>query len=625
MFVGDWDRHTDQWRWARFGDAPSDRWHPIPRDRDWAFVKLDGLVWSLTRFAYPFPQFTSFDTEYPDVVWLTWTGRRLDRRLLSGLERPQWDSVVAALRAQMSDAAIDGAIRRLPSALATPAADQLRRTLIERRDRLGDAARRFYRLLAVEAEVHATDANELIEITRADRYTDVVIRQRTKSGAPRSRVWLSRRFNAEETREIRVFLHAGDDRVVVRGNAGRMLVRVIGGGDVTTYADSSAARSRLRIYDTNAGSRVETDASPSIDARQYQEPKTRRGWMDPPRDWGSRWRTLPWVSYSPIVGLFVGGGPSFKRYGFRHPQYSYSTSFLAGYATGANRVRAQFETEVHRANSNARATFLARYSGIDILRFYGYGNETSPAGPSLFHAVDQRVVSLEPLLHLPVAGNLSLSMGASLRYASTELDSGRFIATAKPYGTGVFGQVGAREGIVYDSRDVVGNATRGLFVSVQGAQYPGVWSTRSAFSAVRSQAATYLRAPGPLEPVFAFRVGGEKLWGDFPFSDAAFVGGASTVRGLAEQRYAGGASLYGNAELRVFLTKFFFLLPGDLGAFGLADAGRVYQSGERSDLWHEGFGGGLWVSFLGRANTFSLAAARSRERNGIYFRTGLLF
>ena len=135
----------------------------------------------------------------------------------------------------------------------------------------------------------------------------------------------------------------------------------------------------------------------------------------------------------------------------------------------------------------------------------------------------------------------------------------------------------------------------------------------------------YVSAPAPLQPVLALRAGADRVWGRYPFFDAAFIGGSSTVRGWTEQRFAGDASLFGNAELRVFLTKVFLLLPADLGAFGLADGGRVYVAGEHSDAWHTGFGGGLWISFLGRANTFSIAAARSRESSGIYFRSGLLF
>ena len=69
------------------------------------------------------------------------------------------------------------------------------------------------------------------------------------------------------------------------------------------------------------------------------------------------------------------------------------------------------------------------------------------------------------------------------------------------------------------------------------------------------------------------RVSGKKVWGTFPFHESAFIGGASTLRGWPKQRFAGDAALYGNAELRLFLTKFFLVLPGDFGVFGLADPG----------------------------------------------------
>jgi hemolysin activation/secretion protein len=145
------------------------------------------------------------------------------------------------------------------------------------------------------------------------------------------------------------------------------------------------------------------------------------------------------------------------------------------------------------------------------------------------------------------------------------------------------------------------------------------------YQVVRSQAATYLTLGGSVKPTLALRIGGDKLWGPHPFFDAAFVGGASTVRGWREQRFAGDASLYGNAELRMFITKFFFLLPSDFGVFGLADAGRVFSPGERSTMIHQGYGGGIWVAPLGKSNTVSLAMARSREGNGFYLGSGFPF
>ena len=158
-----------------------------------------------------------------------------------------------------------------------------------------------------------------------------------------------------------------------------------------------------------------------------------------------------------------------------------------------------------------------------------------------------------------------------------------------------------------------------------GALYPSLWDVESTFGETHGTAATYLSVAAPLEPTLALRVGGQRVWGTFPFQEAAFVGGASTLRGWGEQRFAGRAAVYGNAELRLFLTKFFLILPGELGIFGLADAGRVYASGERSSEWHTGFGGGLWIAPLKRTNTISLAVARGRERTGVYIRSGFLF
>ena len=44
MLIGDWDRHADQWRWARFDNKDTKVYRPIPRDRDQVFSKFDGAL-----------------------------------------------------------------------------------------------------------------------------------------------------------------------------------------------------------------------------------------------------------------------------------------------------------------------------------------------------------------------------------------------------------------------------------------------------------------------------------------------------------------------------------------------------------------------------------------------------
>ena len=86
VFLGDWDRHYDQWRWARYPDGDGYIWQPIPRDRDNAFGRFDGVIAWFARSHVR--QFVNFTESYPDIYGLTWTGRALDRRFFAELEKP---------------------------------------------------------------------------------------------------------------------------------------------------------------------------------------------------------------------------------------------------------------------------------------------------------------------------------------------------------------------------------------------------------------------------------------------------------------------------------------------------------------------------------------------------------
>ncbi|MFV1980541.1 MAG: hypothetical protein ACC655_05245, partial [Rhodothermia bacterium] len=92
IYLGDRDRHFDQWRWARMDNADGSRdWYPVPKDRDQAFKVNDGLMMAVIRIYQK--QYTSFRKEYDNIEGASFNGRELDRRLLVGLESWEWDSV----------------------------------------------------------------------------------------------------------------------------------------------------------------------------------------------------------------------------------------------------------------------------------------------------------------------------------------------------------------------------------------------------------------------------------------------------------------------------------------------------------------------------------------------------
>ena len=618
IFLGDWDRHRDQWRWARFGDEKPRRWVPIPRDRDQALVRYDGLLLTAARASAP--QLVNFGPSYSGMLGQTWNGRDLDRRLLVGLERPVWDSVATALQARITDAVIDSAVNRLPPAYLPLDSARLAHALRERRDHLPDAAARFYRHLAAEVDLHATDKDEVAEVTREDgHYTTVALARRDKDGTVEP-PYLRRRFDHRDTKDVRLFLAGGDDRVIVRGpGRGGIRVRAIAGAGADTVADSSRGE-RVYLY---AG-----DGNDGVAPGSHV--KVRRDPYDPHpaaiRDWGDRWLSVTWLSAGPDLGLFAGTGVSLTRFGFRHDPYAQRYRVRVGWATGASTGRADFTAVWFRENSRAHANLLARASGIEVLRFHGFGNQLRAEESGEFYRVNETELSLSPSLTVPLAPRVDFTVGPMLKYSDTDLDQNRLVALARPYGSGKFGRLGALASVAYEGRDRPNAATRGVFLGAGGSFYPGVLDVEEAFGEIHGEASTYLTAASaPMEPTLSFHLGGKRVWGRYPYQEAAYIGDAGTVRLGRQNRYAGDASLYGGTELRLFLTRFFLLAPADFGIFGLADVGRVYLSGEESDVWHAAAGGGIWVAFLDRANTMSLAVARSAERTGVYLKVGFGF
>jgi outer membrane protein assembly factor BamA len=324
--------------------------------------------------------------------------------------------------------------------------------------------------------------------------------------------------------------------------------------------------------------------------------------------------------------LFIGGGRTFTTYGFRKRPFSTRHRFRAGFATGPKTYRVDYRGDFRRENSTTYAEVLVRASGIDVVSFHGFGNEIPAPGDNEFYRVTQDAFGLHPSLIFSLDRRTTLQMGPELKYVSTDDRPGRFLATlGNLYGTGNFGEIGGGITLRHDSRDRPGAATRGVLLEFGGNLYPAIWDVDSTFGEVHGEAATYLTAKWPLEPTLALRIGGKKLWGRYPFFESAFIGGASTVRLGEVNRYAGDASAYGSVELRLSLARLDLVLPADVGVFGLADAGRVFLEGESSDRWHAASGGGVWVSFLDRAYTISLALAASEGRTKLYIQAGFGF
>jgi outer membrane translocation and assembly module TamA len=265
------------------------------------------------------------------------------------------------------------------------------------------------------------------------------------------------------------------------------------------------------------------------------------------------------------------------------------------------------------------------WSGLEIIDFYGLGNESVASGPTSFHRTPHKRIEMSMMLGFGDGESRQLGIGPVIEYISTDTSgTASYLRTAQPYGSGRFTQVGLRTVVELDRRDRLGTPSRGYRLEGGGTYFPGLISVdRGAFGEVHGQATAYVSPPGG-SPTLALRVQGKKVWGTYPFSESAFLGGQGSLRGLHEQRYAGSMSLLGSAELRVDVARILLVLPTDFGLLGLVDVGRVFHD-EESSRWRTGFGGGIWLAPLRRSSTVHFTVARAEGRNAIYLGVGLPF
>jgi hypothetical protein len=611
MVIGDYDRHKDQWDFGK--DRSSGLWIAIPKDRDLAFVRFDGLMLDLVRPSNP--RLVDFEDEYPSILGLTWQARFLDHRHLSGLEWHDWEAVVADLRQNLTDSAIDDAVRRLPPEFYRLEGPELARHLKARRDRLPQAARRFYAILAREPEIHASDQADTVEaVRREDGGLDLV------ASGPEG-PFLKRHFAPGETDEVRVFLKGGDDRAITHGEGGPgVKLRVVGGpgNDVLDDGDSG----HTRFYDDEGENRITKGEGTKFSDRPYVHPVDRD--ENPLRDWGSTVGLMPWVRAGGGRGVLLGLELSQTGFGFRKHPYGHRHSLTVAYSTRLQDFGGHYTYESLRTDNRARFAIDASVSDLDLIRFHGFGNETTSEQPDRFYEVTQRQYSFSPSYRLEL-DPIDVRIGPVVKFATTKLDRPSLLSEQRPYGSDDFAQDGAPVRLRIDRRDRPRGATRGVYLATEGAVYPKAWDVEETFGEARGELAGYATAPMPLRPTLALRVGGQRVGGRYPFHEAAFLGGADTVRGLRSERYAGDRSAYGNAELRLAFLDGRDSFVSGIGVFALADGGRVWLTGETSDRWHRAFGGGVWMAVLKPENVWSFAVATSEGRVRVYLEGGFMF
>ena len=478
LLIGDNDRHPDQWKWARIGKKDETPWEPIAVDRDKAFVSYEGLVMSIARFVQP--SLVTFDRNSPNPTHLFANAGEFDRRMLGSLDRTVWDSVATSLMERITDPVIDNAMRALPPEYAS-ISPRVAAKLKARRNGLRDAADRYYHELWRVADIHGTDADDQATVVRSGEGL-VDVRIQSGNSAP----YFSRRFDLGETKEIRIYLHGGDDRATVEGNVRRSIpVRIIGGNGTNTFVDNSTVggkRNPTRFYDAGTVQDVKyakdtVDEKINID-NAFNHSFNRRPWvraygqlLPPLTDNGTKIRPVLGVHSQRGLGIYPVVGLARYSYGFRTVPYSSLAEADVAYSAASTRFRIRSNLDKRFEGSDVHIPVTAHMSQFEVVEFHGFGNDVPDLRGTLYD-VRQRQWEINPGIGKSFSPVSDISIGPIVRYTTTDSLANRFIAQQRPYGFAKFGQAGLRLKVHLDSRYVPDTLKPRFVFDVAGAGYP---------------------------------------------------------------------------------------------------------------------------------------------------------
>ncbi|TYZ06357.1 hypothetical protein FY528_18470 [Hymenobacter lutimineralis] len=284
MFLGDWSRREDQWRWASFGTpAGGVRYEAIPRDRDHAFFKFDDGVF--TRIiSWVKSNYQSFHEEIRlgDVEGLNRAARPMDKSLLVYLSATDFRQVADSLKRRLSDQVIEEAIAAWPAEIQTLSAAEFRRKLRSRRDQLPAVAAKFYELLAQDVEVPGTDQPERFVLEAAGpAQLRLSVYQRNTTRA--DSLIGQRTFLARDTRSVKLFGLGGNDQFnLVNLPETRIAISIYDGAgqDGVLVVGKLPARPNVTVYNCGDGNIITLPKSIKVEAYQPKaEEFDAAGWL----------------------------------------------------------------------------------------------------------------------------------------------------------------------------------------------------------------------------------------------------------------------------------------------------------------------------------------------------------
>jgi hypothetical protein len=603
FLIADFDRHYSQWTWGAKDSAGRKIFYAVPKDRDQAFYHNDGLVIGVARRgAYSF--MTNFTPKIKSIVDAAMIGHPLDRFGLNQLDREDWEDALRDFKRKLDDSVLSKAAHGLPPEIFAIRGKEIARTLVTRRDILAARGIEYYKYLSRMVDVPGDNGDNTFKVSDGDAGTVKVQVYGVDSTGIRLLKY-SRSFLPSETKEVRLYGLNGNDRFELSAKT-RIKFRVVGGTGSDTF--SVQGKVKTWLYD-QSGERNTVLSDKHARRLFYSEAPYVKF---PSKECFHNKLEFPKIAagYNEDDGILVGAGIGYKTFSFQKRPYA-SYQLVAGtWALQSQAYMLKYRGTFNEVLRHYDIVVRADFADPALYYFFGYGNESpkDQTRPIAYYRARYDFISADVLVRKRFFNDSLISIGVGpsvyhywnnnnqitgrqLEHPSTVgLDSAD-VFSVKSYGGGKLALALCN----VDNESLPGHGIKWIS---ELTVYGGLNSTASPFTSVVSNMSMYATLSRNSGVRAVVRVGGGHIFSeDFEYFQAMTLGGNNYLRGFRRNRFAGSSMLYNNVEISVRLCTFnAYLLKGDFGVMGFNDVGRVWMRNEKSVKWHDGYGGGLYMT-----------------------------
>lgn len=599
MLIGDWDRHDDQWRWAEYKTQNGVVYRPIPRDRDQAYPKFDGVAMWFIMNIPALRHMQTFHKEIDNIKWLNREPYPLDLAFLKTANKEDWIKQAAYIKANLTNEDIENAFANLPKEVQDETLQKIKQNLKSRRDDLEKYAAEYYTILQHTVLVVGTNKKDKFVINhKAKNVVEVSVYRLKKD---EQEFLYSKEYKNPTTKNLWIYgLDDDDEYEVIGKEKSNIKIRLIGGQNNDSYTVLNGKKvkiydfkSKKNTFDVDYKTTTKLSDDYTLNWYNYKKPKY------------NAYTITPTTGYNPDDGIKLGFNTNYTVNQYKQSPFTQKHVLKGNYYFATEGVELNYNGYFPEVIGKWGIDFEAQFTTPNFtINFFGYGNETQNNDEEFgmnYNRVRIHKIKIAPALKKIGRFGSEISIQSKFEQYEVEHTQNRYVNIPGIVDPNVFlNQLfgGATVKYSFINADFLTMPTLGINFSIAGSWMSNLKDTKQNFPSLEANLgfAHKINSNGKL--VFATNFKAKTIFNNnFEFYQGATLGGDFDLRGYRNERFLGNSYYAQSTDLRWNLGKIHkSIAPLSYGVLAGFDYGKVWLDNTKSDDWHHDYGGGLWIN-----------------------------